>query len=86
MILYRWSDYTNTSIACMAGPEDLSFTPVLSVEHELFQGLTLSLRGQMPLDRDVFTGNGKRGEFGPIPPGSSRGHRFGITAKARLRF
>jgi hypothetical protein len=86
LILYHWSDYTNTSLACAAGLEDLSFTPMLSVEHELLQGLTVILRGQVPLDRDVFTGNGKQGEFGPLPPGSSRGQRFQFTAKARLRF
>jgi hypothetical protein len=86
MFLYRWSDYTNTSLACMASPEDLSFTPILSVEHELFQGLTLSLRGQIALDRDVFAGNGKKGEFGPIPPGYSQGQHFQITANAGLRF
>jgi hypothetical protein len=86
MLLYRWSDYTSTSLACMAGPEDLSFTPILSVEHELFQGLSLNLQGQIPLDRDVFAGNGKRGEFGPIPPGYSRGQRFQLSARARLRF
>jgi hypothetical protein len=86
MILYRWSDYTNTGLACTAGLEDLSFTPVLSVEHELLQGLTLSVRGQLPLDRDVFTGNGRRGEFGPLPPEASQGRRFELNLKAGLRF
>jgi hypothetical protein len=86
MFLYRRSDYTNASLACMVSPEDLSFTPILSVEHELVQGLTLSLQGQIPLDQDVFTGNGKKGEFGPIPPGYSQGRHFQITAKAGLRF
>ncbi|MDR1930454.1 MAG: hypothetical protein LBQ44_07475 [Treponema sp.] len=81
MILYRLNDYTNFSLACIAGFDDLSFAPILGAEYELFQGLTLSLSGQVPLDRDTFSGDGNRGELGPGEPKRN----CIITAKARLR-
>jgi hypothetical protein len=68
----------------MAAPADLSFTPVLTAEHELFQGFTLSLNCQIPLDRSVS--GGAAGEFGPLPPGAAAGRYFQTTLKARLRF
>jgi hypothetical protein len=87
---YIFSDYTNGGLACIFGLDDVSFTPVLSLEHDIFQGLTLSLSAQVPLDRDLFTGNGQRGELGPIPSGqpadAAQGTRFVFTAKLRLRF
>jgi hypothetical protein len=64
--LYLLSDYTSLGLGCMAAPEDLSFTPVVTAEHELFQGLTLTLTCQIPLDRSLS--GGKAGEFGPLPP------------------
>jgi hypothetical protein len=87
---YSFSDYTNGGLACIFGFDDVSFTPVLSLDHNIFQGLTLSLSAQVPLDRDLFTGNGKRGELGPIPPGqaagSERGAYFTFTTKLQLRY
>jgi hypothetical protein len=83
-LTWLYSDYTRFTLACLAGFSDISFVPILSAEHELFQGFTLSLSAQAPLDRDLFSGD--RGELGPIPPGASGGSRFLLTAKARLRF
>jgi hypothetical protein len=54
--LYRPDDYTGLGLACMAALEDLSFSPVLTVEHELFQGLILSLNCQIPLPPGASTG------------------------------
>ncbi|MDR1030360.1 MAG: hypothetical protein LBL76_05760 [Treponema sp.] len=54
--LYRFSDYTSLGLGCMAAPEDRSFTPIITAEHELFQGLTLSLSGQIPLPPDADAG------------------------------
>ncbi|MDR2110931.1 MAG: hypothetical protein LBP32_06445 [Spirochaetaceae bacterium] len=82
MILYHWNDYTRIGFACTAGLEDLSLSPVLTVEHELFQGFLLSLSGRIPLDRDVFARNGEYGELGP----QCTGTRALISALARLRF
>ncbi|MDR1904648.1 MAG: hypothetical protein LBQ88_20475 [Treponema sp.] len=87
---YSFNDYTNGGLACIFGFDDVSFTPVLSLEHDIFQGLTLSLSAQVPLDRDSFTGNGQRGELGPIPPGQTtgaeRGTYFTFITKLRLRY
>jgi hypothetical protein len=83
---WLYSDYTSFTLACLSAFSDFSFSPILSAEHELFQGFTLSLSGRVPLDRDLFSGDGNRGELGPLPPGASGGSRFTFTAKARLRF
>jgi hypothetical protein len=79
---YRISDYTSLSLGCMAALGDLSFTPLLGAEHELFQGFTLSLDCQIPLDR----GPSRAGEFGPLPPGQTAGRYFQALIKGRLRF
>jgi hypothetical protein len=81
-IRYSFTDYTNASLACLVGFDDVSFAPIVTVEHELLQGLTLSLSGRIPLDRDLFSGNGDLGEFGPV---TAKSHAL-ITVKARLRF
>jgi hypothetical protein len=83
-LTWLYSDYTRFTLACLAAFSDFSFVPILSAEHELLQGFTLSLAAQAPLDRDLFSGD--RGELGPIPPGASGGSHFLLTAKARLRF
>ncbi|MDR1505705.1 MAG: hypothetical protein LBI67_01245 [Treponema sp.] len=83
---WLYTDYTSFTLACLSSLSDCSFAPVLSVEHELSQGFTLSLACRVPLDRDLFSGDGSRGELGPLPPGSGEGSRFILTAKARLRF
>jgi hypothetical protein len=82
----RLDDYTSLTLACLSGFDDSSFVPILSAEHEIFQGLTLSLSAQAPLDRYSFRGDGNHGELGPAPPDSPAGSRFLLTAKARLRF
>jgi hypothetical protein len=82
--MYRISDYTSLSLGCMAAPEDLSLTPLAGAEHELFQGLTLSLSCQIPLDRSLS--GGRPGEFGPVPPGAAAGRCFQSVVKVRLRF
>ena len=75
-ITWRFRDDTGLTLACLSGLGDPSFTPVLSTEHELFQGLTLSLSAQAPLDRELFSVGGPE----------KAGNRFLLTAKARLRF
>jgi hypothetical protein len=80
--LYRLSDYTSVSLGCMAAPGDGSCTPVLGAEHELSQGLILSLSCRIPLD----LGLSGAGEFGPLPPGAGAGRYFHSVIKLRLRF
>ncbi|MDR2759065.1 MAG: hypothetical protein LBB78_06775 [Spirochaetaceae bacterium] len=80
--LYRFSDYTQINLTILLGLDDISFSPSLTLDHDLSQGITLSLTGRVPLDRDVFTGNGLRGELGPQMTGTNGL----VTAKVRLRF
>jgi hypothetical protein len=83
---WRFNDFTNISAALISGFDDVSFTPVISLNHDLFQGVTLTLTAQVPLDRDLFSHDGNRGELGPIPSGSNIGRYFDFKAKIRLRF
>jgi hypothetical protein len=83
MARYSVSDFTSLSLAAMLAAADLSFTPIVGFSTELFQGLTLTLTAQSPLDRSVFTGDSSdRGELGPVQSAA----RFLFTAKAALRF
>ncbi|MCL2294158.1 MAG: hypothetical protein FWC36_04755 [Spirochaetes bacterium] len=95
-VTWRFSDFTNANIALVSGLSDISFTPMLGFNHELFQGATLMILAQVPIDRDLISGNGKRGELGPLPPDKLQpllqedGQRFGsyffCTVRLRLRF
>lgn len=85
-LTWRFNDFTNAGIALISSLDDVSFTPIITFNHDLFQGAVLTLTAQIPLDRDLFTGNGKRGELGPLPPGSPEGRYFDFSARLRLRF
>ena len=95
-LTWLFSDFTNISAALISGFNDISFTPVISLNHDLFQGAVLSVTVQIPIDRDLFYKDGRRGELGPLPPdelqpllpvtGERLGHYFNCTAKLRLRF
>jgi hypothetical protein len=85
-LTWRFNDYTNAGAALLFCFDDISFTPVLSFSHELFQGAVLSATAQIPMDRDLLSGDGNRGELGPLPPGADEGTYFNVTAKVRLRF
>jgi hypothetical protein len=74
------------NIGIISGLDDISFTPVITLNHEMFQGVTFTISAQVPLDRDLFTGNGNRGEFGPLRPDANVGSYFNCTARIRLRF
>ena len=96
---YRFSDFTNMSAALLCGFDDVSFTPIISLTHDLFQGATLTITAQVPLDRHLFYGDGKKGELGPLPPDSLQPHSpetgdilgrygsyFNCVARLRIRF
>ena len=95
-LTWRFNNYTNISAVLISGLSDISFTPVITLNHDLFQGVTLILTAQIPLDRDLFSGDGRRGELGPLPPdelqfqlpitGERIGRYFDFTATLRLRF
>jgi hypothetical protein len=89
---WRFNDYTNVTAALISGFDDLSFTPLVSLNHDLFQGAALTVSAQVPLDRDLFAGDGNRGELGPLPPDYLQplpqhfGRYFDLSVKLRLRF
>jgi len=85
---FTWifNDFTNAGVALISGFSDLSFTPIATFNREIFQGATLALTAQVPLDRDLLFGDGNRGEFGPLPPGRNSGRHFDFSAMLRLRF
>ena len=85
-ITWSFNDFANIGIAVISCFDDISFTPLISFNQELFQGATLTIIAQVPLDRDLFHSSGRRGELGPIPPGFNAGRYFSCTARIRLRF
>jgi hypothetical protein len=85
-LIWRFNDYTSINTALISCFDDVSFTPVITLNHDLFQGATLIVTAQIPLDRDLFSGDGNRGELGPVPPGYNLGRYFDLNAKIRLKF
>jgi hypothetical protein len=77
---WRFNDFTNMGVALVSSLDDISFTPMLIMNHELFQGVTLTITAMVPMDRDLFSGNGKRGELGPHVS------HFNCTTRLRIRF
>ena len=74
------NDFASASLALISGFDDVSFTPLVSMNYEIFQGAALTVSAQVPMDRDLFAANGKRGELGP------RFSYFDLTVKLRVRF
>jgi hypothetical protein len=80
---YSVSDFTSVSLTALCGFDDGSLTPAASFTTNLFQGFTLTLTAQAPLDRSVFSGgSADGGELGP----DQSGLRFLFTVKAEFRF
>jgi hypothetical protein len=80
-LAWLWNDYTSITLGTGICLDDLSAVPSLKWEHEVSQGITLSLEASVPLDRESF-GNGDAGEFGPAASGS----RFSFTGGLRVKF
>ena len=90
MALYRFNDYCSLGLSTIFCFDDLSFSPSVLLEYEVFQGLSLNLSIRVPLDQETIA-DGKPGELGPIPPlpdgeAGQRGARLIINAGAKLRF
>jgi hypothetical protein len=79
-LTWRFNDYTNISAALISGLDDVSFTPVITLNHDLFQGAVLTITAQIPLDRNSFLCDGRRGELGP------REYYFHSGVRIRVRF
>jgi hypothetical protein len=87
--LYRFNDYCNLGLSTVFCFDDLSFSPFLTLNYDVFQGFSLNLSARLPMDQKTLNG-GKAGELGPVPPGpggsGTAGAKFIINAGARLRF
>lgn len=80
---YSLSDFTSVSLSALLRVDDASFTPAATFTTNLFQGITLTLSAQTPLDRYVFSGSADDyGELGPVQSGA----RFLLSVKAEMRF
>jgi hypothetical protein len=79
-LTWRFNDFTNISAALISGLDDVSFTPIITLNHDLVQGAVLTITARAPLDRDLFSGDGRHGELGP------RGYNFDLSARIRVRF
>jgi hypothetical protein len=53
---FTWifNDFTNMNSALISSFDELSLTPVITVNHELFQGATLTLSTQIPFYRELI--------------------------------
>ena len=77
---FRFNDFTNISAALISCFDDVSFTPVLTLNYDLFQGTALTITAQAPIDRALIYCDDRHGELGP------RGYYFYSSAKIRVRF
>jgi hypothetical protein len=89
-LTWQFSNFTGAGIALITGIDDVSFAPLITFNHDLFQGASLSAMAQFPLDRDLLSGDGNRGEFGPVQThpltGADFGSYFYLETKLRFRF
>ena len=90
--LYRFNDYVNVSLSAFFCFDDLSLSPFVTFNYEVFQGFSLSLTARVCLDQKDFGGS-RAGELGPVPPRFDKngdpinmGARVIVNAGARLRF
>ena len=78
-VMYMFNDFSNMSLSTVFCFDDLSFSPFLTVNYELFQGFSLSFTTRFCFDQKDFGGS-KPGELGP------EGARVFVNVGARLRF
>jgi hypothetical protein len=55
-LTYRFSDFTNMNAAFVISLDDFFFTPMVTLNHDLFQGVVLTVSAQAPFDSDTFYG------------------------------
>ncbi|MDR0473867.1 MAG: hypothetical protein LBH43_09400 [Treponema sp.] len=79
-ILYRFNDYCSAALSTAFCFDDLSFSPSLSLDYDIFQGFSMNLSVRVPLDQKILSG-GTPGEFGP-----AMGARVITNAGVKLRF
>ena len=55
-LTWRFNDFTNLSAALVTSFEDSSYTPIITLNHDLFQGAVLTVSVQAPFDNNSFYG------------------------------
>lgn len=80
-LVWRQSDYTSWTAACTVSLGDLSALAYAVFTHEPFQGSTLSVSAELPLDGTVFGGS-KRGKLGS----ETYGKDFSFALAAGFKF
>jgi len=50
----RFNDFTNMTAAIIIGFDDDSYMPILTLNHDLFQGAVLTVSAQMPVERNFI--------------------------------
>jgi len=53
---WRFNDFTNMNAAFISDLDDYLFTPIITLNHELFQGVVFTISVQSPFDSDYFYG------------------------------
>jgi hypothetical protein len=56
-VTWRFNDYTNINAALVSSFNDVSFTPVVTLNHDLFQGAVLTVMLQIPLYSENKSGD-----------------------------
>jgi hypothetical protein len=79
---YLFDDYTSLTVGLAANFSDYSFTPLITFQTDLSQGVTFISAARVPLDREVFSGDETlRGELGP----KASGAKFLADCTVRVR-
>jgi hypothetical protein len=50
---WRFSEITDLNIALVSSFKETSFTPIVTLNHDLFQGATLTFLVQVPIEKDI---------------------------------
>jgi hypothetical protein len=69
---WHFTDFTNLTIALISSFEEVSYTPVVTLNHDLFQGATLTFLAQIPISHTELTDTWYKSFYG--------------SARLRLRF
>jgi hypothetical protein len=69
---WRFADYTNMTAAFIFSFDEFSFTPLVTLNHDLFQGAVLTITAQLPMDNNTFSSDGSLS--------------FNCNARLRFRF
>jgi len=85
-LTYRFNNFTNAGLALISGLDDASFVALATFSHQISQAISLSVATNVPMDKNLFNGDGNYGELGPRPFGVSEGSHFSLETKLIMRF